>query len=199
MTTGIIVAPNASGLPLGPQSEYFTLSGFQSPGQAILQSCDATQGWDIRKGYGLMWANIVPAGEELTVVVFRIKIWTDSQYQDWLTFGTEFLSRPAPAPAGTTKTKAFGFWHLLASAPPYNVTDVVVLKVTALKYEPSEDCLVAEVHLLEWKQPLPAPQRPDQGTPSVEGGLPTAQDKIDAETNSAVEDGKSLETQAAAL
>lgn len=190
-----VLATSAKGIRgLGPQADFFTLSGDKSPGIAELISCTAVQDWDIRKGYGLSWATIVPAGEKLSKVVFRVKIWKDTQSGDWDTFAAKYLARPAPAQPGSTLPKSFGFAHDQASAPPYNVSAVVVEDVHYLgQIEPG--MVAHEIQFLEWKQPLPAPPRPDQSTPPVEGGLPPAQDKLGQEQNDATQTLLSLEAQ----
>ncbi len=185
-------ATTSAGLPVGPEADYFTLSGDRSPGKCEIEDGDAEQGWEVRKGFALMWATIVPAGEELTTLVCRIDLWTGQHYQDWLAFAAKYLSRPAPAQPGTTQPKSYGFSHIIASAPPYNVTSVVVRKVTFLK-QVRPGLFSAYVYLLEWKPPIPAPPRPDQSTPPVQGGLPSAEDALGAEQNEATQELLSLE------
>lgn len=178
--SSIAFAPDGSGLPCGPDADYFTLSGDRSPGLATIEDGDAEQGWDVRKGYALSWATIVPAGEELTTLVIRIDLWTASHYAAWLVFAAKYLARPAPAQPGTTQPKSYGFRHVVASAQPYNIVSVVVRKVTMLKQtEPGK--FSALVYLLEWKRPLPAQARPEQSTPAAEQDIPTATTRTQAE------------------
>ena len=183
---------------LGPQADTFTLSGDECPGLCTLTACNAAQDWDIRKGYGLSWATLVPSGEQLSKVEFEVKLWTSNDSALFDAFAAKYLARPVPAQPGTTQPKSFGFNHDQASAPPYNVSSVVVLDVTYLGQV--EDGMVAHrISLLEWKQPLPAPARPSQTTPSTDTGMPAATDAIGSETNAAVEDHKALEAQNAGL
>ena len=190
---------NASGIRgIGPQADFFTLSGEQSPGLATLTGCNAAQAWDIRRGYGLMWATIVPSGEELSKLVFKVDLWTAGHSKAWDQFAAKYLSRPAPATPGTTSAKSYGFTHDQASAPPYNVGAVVVLDVVYLGQ--TEAGMVShEVHLLEWRPPKPTGPRPDQQTPAVEAGLPTATDKLGQEQNDATTEVLQLESVNAGL
>jgi|HubBroStandDraft_2_1064218.scaffolds.fasta_scaffold05596_2 hypothetical protein len=155
-------------------------------------SCDAPQEWDIRKGYGLSWATVVPSGEGLSKPVFEVRIW-EGQQQDpaWVAFCSQFLSRPAPGASSATSTggavttKSFGFFHPIASRPPHNVTAVVVLDCK-YKGESDDGLLTWQVELLEWRQPLPAPPKQTQATPSTPAGPPAAEDALGAELNQAV-------------
>ncbi len=182
------IATSGSGIRgIGPQADYFMLSGEQSPGLATLTSCNAAQDWDIRRGYGLSWATLVPAGEQLSKVEFDVDIWTSSDSRAWDAFSAKYLSRPAPAQPGTTKPKSFGFSHDQASAPPYNVSAVVVLDVTYLGQREAGK-VSHRVSFLEWRLPLPAPLRPDQSTPPADTGMPAATDALGAEQNAATSD-----------
>lgn len=183
---------------LGPQADYFKLSGDKSPGKATLVSVDAAQGWDIREAYGTSWATVVPKGEQLSKVDFEVELWTAQDSGLWDAFAAKYLSRPAPAQPGTTAPKSFGFSHDQASAPPYNVNAVVVQAVTYLGQR--EAGVVAHrVSLLEWKKPLPAPARPPQSTPPTDTGMPAATDALGQEQNSATSDLNDATSQLAAL
>jgi hypothetical protein len=180
-----LIATSSAGLPVGPQSDTFTLSGQACPAMCELMSCDAPQEWDVRKGYGLSWATVVPSGEGLSKPVFEARIW-EGQQQDpaWVAFCSQFLSRPAPASQGTTTPKSFGFFHPIASRPPHNVTSVVVLDCK-YKGESEDGLLTWEISLLEWAQPRPAPPKPGQSTSAVGSGPPAAEDALGAEQNQA--------------
>jgi hypothetical protein len=187
------IANNAAGIRgLGPQADFFTLSSTRSPGIARLMSCNAAQAWDVKKGYGLNWATVVPMGEELTKLVFRIEIWTAEQSALWDTFAATYLSRPVPPPSGTNDPRSFGFSHEEASGPPFNVVSVVVLDVRWLG--PTEDNMkVYEVELLEWRKPVAAPGSVNTSTPAVEQPMPTAQTKQEQEQNGATQQLLSLD------
>lgn len=194
MTMQVVsVAPNASGIRgIGPQADFFTLSGDASPGLATLTAVNAKQGWEIREAFALSWATIIPKGELLSVIEFEIELWTAIHSQAWDVFAAKYLARPAPAQPGTKLPKSFGFNHDQASAPPYNVSSVVILEVSYLGQRDGGK-VAHKVTMLEWKQPLPAPPRPDQSTPPVEGGLPSAADKLDQELLDAAAQTNSLE------
>jgi len=159
------IAPNLAGLPCGPSYDFFIINQIASPGKATLLSCDAAQNWTVNQAAGFNWATVTPMGLVLCKPVFRIEVWTADDWQDLLTFATNFLSRPAPAQKGDTKSRALGFFHLIASGPPYFVTAVVVEKVTVVKQE--GDIFALEMHFLEYRQPLPAPPRPTLAAPAV--------------------------------
>jgi hypothetical protein len=178
-------AVSAAGIRgIGPQADFFTLSGEQSPGLATLESVNAAQGWDIRKGMGLDFATVVPAGEELSKIVFKIDLWTTQDSQDFDAYAAKYLSRAAPAPPGLATPKALGFTHDQASAPPYNVSAVVILDVAYLGQ--TEAGMVSHrVSFLEWRPPKPAGKRMDQSTPPTDTGMPAATDVIGQQQNAA--------------
>jgi hypothetical protein len=180
------VAPSMANLPAGPGYDVFYLNGAPCPGLCKLKACNAAQDWDVRKGYGLSWATIVPSGEQLSKVEFSVKIWEGDQWNAFLGFASLYLSRPAPAQPGTTAPKSFGFSHGVASGPPFNVDAVVVLDVNWVEQGDDDDFFMVGISLLEWRPPIPAPPRPDQATPAVESAIPTAQDKLDVQTLAAV-------------
>lgn len=189
------IASSGAGIRgLGPQADTFSLSGENCPGRCTLTGVNAAQGWEIRAGYGLSWATLVPKGEELSKVEFDVDIWTADDSALFDAFAAKYLARPAPAQPGTTAPKSFGFLHDQASAPPYEVTSVVVLDVTYLGQR--ETGMVGHhVSLLEWRQPLPAPKRPDQSTPATDTGMPAAKDALDQEQNAATADLKAAEAE----
>ena len=183
-----LIAISTDGLPLGPAADTFTLSGTPCPGLCELTACDAPQEWDIRQGYGLSWATTVPKGEGLSKPVFTVKIW-DGLQQDpaWVDFCSQFLSRPAPATPGTVQPKSFGFFHPVASRPPHNVTAVVVLDCKFQGHD-GFGMLTWEISFLEWKQPLPAPPKPNQATPAAPNGPPAAEDGLGQATLNSLAD-----------
>lgn len=193
------IAKSSAGIRgIGPQADYFTLSGSQSPGLAKLKAVNALQEWDIRKAYGTSWATAVPSGEALSKIAFEVRIWTSDDSQAWDQFASTYLARPIATAVGATpqNTKSYSFAHDAASAPPYNVNAVVVAEVRYLgQVEPG--IIAHEVELLEWKQPLPAPPTPSQATPASPNGPPAAEDALGAETNQITAQGDALENQLA--
>lgn len=193
------IASSGSGIRgIGDQADFFTLSGEPCPGLCTLTSVNAAQGWDIREGYGLSWATLVPKGEELSKLEFEVEIWTKADSVAFDAYAAKYLSRPAPAQPGTMKPKSFGFTHDQASAPPYSVSSVVVLDVTYLGQREAGK-VAHKITLLEWRPPLPAPARPDQSTPPTDTGMPAATDALGQEQNAATEDLKAAEAQNAGL
>jgi hypothetical protein len=195
------IAQSSAGIRgIGAQADYFQLSGVSSPGLATLKSVNAAQSWDVRKAYGTSWATAVPSGEELSKIVFEVRIWVASDSQAWDTFANTYLARPVQSAAGTNpaQVKSLSFAHDVASAPPYNVNAVVVSDVRYLgQVEPG--VIAHEVELLEWKQPLPAPPAPNQATPASPQGPPAATDALGAEQNQITSQGDALENQLALL
>jgi hypothetical protein len=182
---------------VGPQADFFTLTGAQSPGFAKLLSCNAAQSWDLRKAFGTNWATLVPAGEELSKVSFEVWLWTADDSTAFDAYALAYLQRPVQTAAGTdpSQVKALSFTHDQASAPPYNVTAVVVADVV---YMNNDDGIVKHrVEFIEWKQPLPAPPAPNQATPASPNGPPAATDALGAETNQITSQADALEDQLA--
>ncbi len=177
----MVVAASMLGLPAGPSYDTFTLNSLSCPGLCKLKGVNAAQDWDIRKGYGLSWATVVPAGEQLSKVEFSVKIWEGDQWQAFLGFANLVLTRPVPTTNGSPHPKALGFSHPVASGPPFGVDAVVVADVNWREQGDDDDFFMLDISLLEWRPPQAAPARPDSSTPSVEAPIPTAQDKLDVE------------------
>jgi hypothetical protein len=194
---GPIIAASSQGLPVGAQADTFTLNSVACPGLCTLTSCEANTAWDVREAYGFNFATIVPKGEKLTEPTFTVELWEGTvQYPAWLSFAQQYLSRvptaSSPATPGSdtssqpsVASRAFAFSHVIASAPPFSVTAVLVQSVS-YKGRGDGGSFLFEVKLLEYKQPAAAaPVVTGQQAPAVGGGPPAATDALGAEQNDA--------------
>ena len=189
------LAASASGIRgLGPQADTFYLGGSPCPlfSELVPGSLRIATEYDIRRGYGLNWATVVPAGVKLAVMKFHIHIWTAAHSETWDSWST-ILARPQPQ-AGSVALKALGFFHDAASGPPYGVQSVLVTEVAFLgQIEPGHTA--HEIELLEWKQPLPAGPKPTQTTPATSNGPPQASDALGVRQNAQTAQNQSLRQQ----
>jgi hypothetical protein len=177
------IATNASGMRgVGPQADTFFLGGSACPlfCELIPGSLRVATEYDIRKGYGLSWATVVPAGVSLAVMRFHIHVigaTDDTLWTNWC----PILQRPQPQ-AGQAQFKALGFFHDMCSGPAYGVQAVLVSELIYVGQVESGHN-VHEVAFIEWKQPLPSPPKPSQATPATANGPPQAEDALGVAQN----------------
>jgi hypothetical protein len=162
---------------IGTQADTFFLGGSACPlfCELVPGSLRVATEYDIRKGYGLSWATVVPAGVQLAVMRFHIHVIgaaDDTLWTNWC----PILGRPQPQ-AGSTIFKALGFFHDMCSGPAYGVQAVLVSELIYVGQVESGHN-VHEVGFIEWKQPLAAPPRPSQATPATGNGPPQAEDAL---------------------
>jgi hypothetical protein len=191
------IAPNAFGMRgIGPQADTFYLGGSPCPlfCELVPGSLRVATDYDIRKGYGLSWATVVPAGVSLAVMRFHIHVIGTADDTLWTNW-SPILQRPQPQ-AGQAQFKALGFFHDMCSGPAYGVQSVLVTELAYVgQIESGHN--VHEVAFIEWKEPLPAPPRPSQATPATANGPPQAEDALGQEQNDATAVGESLDDQLA--
>jgi hypothetical protein len=151
------VPANSQGFP---HADTFLINGSPCPGKATLIAGGSPRPWDIRKGYALSGATVVPAGDDLSKPHFRIELWDPADYTAWLAFANLNFAKSVRFKPGTTIPLALGIYHPVLSASPYFVNSVVVEDVTALVQD-EYGMWTCEVHFIEYRKPKPALARPD--------------------------------------
>lgn len=180
-----IIARNSAGLP---NQDYFCLGGGQagsidtSPGKCKVSGLNRPQGWDIRKGYALDGATVVPTGSALSKFTITVTLWAGAQYDEWQDFSNTYLTRAAVLVPGTHSPKALSIVHPVVNDPPFLITEVVVEDVVALQ-ENEEGIYEFEIHFLEYRKPLPAIGKVGASTPKAADPVPSTSDKNLAAAN----------------
>lgn len=165
--------------------ESFNLAGVPLPGQWLLVDATRTFGWQMRKGYGLTGATIVPIGDDLMTAKFAIKIWTSSDAGVYRTLLKTLLKKPAGVLPGVPTSAGMGVDH--PSLKDMGISAVVVKSVTPL-FSPlvtsgGKGPWTAAVEFWEFRAPLPAIPTPSTVYPDRAPPNPSAQDSLDAENN----------------
>jgi hypothetical protein len=164
-----------------PAQDYLLLGGDRSPGKVTLRGANSPRGWDIRKGYALSGATVVPSGDELADGIKALfEFWAASQISAWYAFAAKHLSKTVRLLPGSIQPRALGIYHPVLAAPPISITEVVVKDVTGLEPD-GYGGWSCEVHFLQYRKPKPALAAPAAAIPAVAAAAPTAQDAADLE------------------
>jgi len=172
-----IVPANGNGFPA---VDYFLIGTDRSPGKAELIEGGSPRGWDERQGYAMSGATLVPTGDHLTPVVFRVTLWSPSQWQDWQDFAAKYLNKSVRYNPGTTTPRALSIVHPVLNAPPWNVSEVVVDDVK-MPVQDDDGLWVIEVLFHEYRAPQPAAQKPDAAIAAAQSDQPSAEDTYEQE------------------
>jgi hypothetical protein len=172
-----LVPQNGNGFPAW---DYFMIGADACPCQAELVEGGSPRGWDERQGYALSGATLVPTGDHLTPVVFRIKMWDPVQWPAWQTFAAKYLNKSVRYNPGTVTPRALSITHPILNAPPWLVSEVVVDDVTVPQQD-ENGLWTWEIHFHEYRAPQPAPQKPDAAIAAAQEDQPTATDQFEAE------------------
>jgi hypothetical protein len=153
------------------------------PGQWLLTDAPRVFGWEVRKGWGLTGASVIPVGDPLTILKFDIKIWNNLDAKIFRNLLKTLLKKPAGLLPGSTSTAGMGIDFL--QAKDLGIVSVVVQMVTALinplVTSGGKGPWTAKCELLEYRKPTaaiktPTTTFPDQGSPN-----PSAKDNLDKE------------------
>ena len=156
--------------------DVIVIGGDVSPGRARIRGAGSPRTWDVRQGYGFSGAFVVFTGAGLAKFEVEIALWLASQETDWERFAKKYLEKP---PSGM-RPKALGIYHPLLTAPPLNISAVVVEDVS--QFEEDEYGLwTCVIKFLEYRQPKPILARPSAAIPAAAKALPTARDALDEE------------------
>ena len=187
-----------------PAASTIVVGGQSAPGRWTLIDAEKEYGWQIQQGYGLSGATVTPSGDKLVVAKFEVVVWYDVQpasvmgnsdpfscagrdnsWQAFKKFRAKFLSKAVVVVNGTFSGKAMDVLH-----PELNelgVRSFVPLKLPAMKQD-DYGLWHGEVHLLQYRQPVPVLSRPDATIPDIGQPQPSAQDAADAANQQAAAD-----------
>jgi hypothetical protein len=164
-----------------PGSNTIVIGGDPAPGKWTLTEAPKVYGWDIRKGFGLSGATVVPIGDELVEATFLVELWDEDDtdhYADFKAYRKKYLRKGVVKTPGGITTKALGLQH-----PELNdmeVTQVVVKKITPLVND-GYGLWTCTVTFLQYRKPVIAPPKPLAAIPAAAAPKPTAQDALDRE------------------
>jgi hypothetical protein len=163
-----------------PERDYVMIGGDPSPGKATIRGCNSPRGWDVRKGYALSGATVVPTGDDLSKFEILFEFWDESQVPLWYSFASKYFDKAVRLNPGTLVPKALGIEHPILSAPPLRITEVVVEDVTQLEQDDTGgwSCVVK---FLQYRRAKPALSPPDASIPAAQKATPTAQDAAERE------------------
>jgi hypothetical protein len=165
-----------------PAQDYVTIGGDKSPGKSVIFDVHTPRPWDIRKGYALTGATIVPQGDDLGTFKIRFEFWSGADVPAWYAFAAKYFDKSVRLVPGSNKPKALSILHPMLSAPPVRITACVVDDATGL--EPDDDGLGgyhATVSFIQYRAPKPALSPPDAAIPPAANPQPTAEDAADQE------------------
>jgi len=165
-----------------PTQDYVTIGGDRSPGKAIIHDVHTPRPWDIRKGYALTGATIIPQGDDLGTFKIRFELWDPADVPAWYAFAAQYFDKSVRLLPGSSKPKALSILHPMLSAPPIRITACVVDDATAL--EPDDDGLGgwhSIVSFIQYRAPKPALSPPDAAIAPAAQPQPTAEDAADQE------------------
>lgn len=164
-----------------PHADTFLLGGQPCPGKATLIAGDSPRPWDIRKGYAMSGATVVPAGDDLSHPVFAVEMWDPADWPLFQAFAAKYLAKSVRFKPGTVVPVALGIYHPVLASPPWLITEVVVENVTVPKQDDTGMWML-EIHFLDYRKVKPAPPKPDAAFATTQTPIPSATDKLSAET-----------------
>jgi len=161
-----------------PGTDTITIAGAPAPGKWTLLRGPRVYGWDVRKGYGLMGATVVPTGDDVMRARFLVEIWSPTDYALFQVFRSTYLKKQLVAVQGSPIGLAIGIDH--PELKGLNATSFVPLEVNPLVND-GFGVWMAEVEFLEYRKPLPALTKPNAAIPDASPPVPQAQDQVEAE------------------
>ena len=161
-----------------PAVDTITVCSVPAPGKWTLQKGPRVFGWDIRKGYGLSGATVVPSGDDLVVAEFLVELWDPSDYALFGAFRSQFLKKALVSIPGGVAAMALGIDHPELKA--LGAVSFVVKEVNPLMND-GYGVWSCSVVFLEYRKPLPALSKPPAALPDVAPPKPTAQDADERE------------------
>lgn len=181
-----------------PAQDWITIGGDQSPGKATIVKAPRSQGWDVRKGYAMVGATIVPTGADVPEVEVLFEFFdmnganapagriltglrTEQQIAAWYAFAKKWLNKPVVTVAGSFQYLALSIGHPVLNNPPINITKVVFKSAEALSND-GYGLWSTRATFLEFRPPKLALPQPKQAVPPVNKPAPTASDAAQAET-----------------
>lgn len=161
-----------------PAQDFIRIGGIPNPGKATITKISAPHGWDIRKGYGLSGATVVPTGDELGDLEILFELWDPNDYPKWNLFAKQFLQKALVAVPGGLVAMALSIDHPV-------ITEMgkgsYVLKDRSGWTNDGFGLWSSTAAFLEYKKPKPALPRPLAAIPAAAAPVPTAQDAQDVQ------------------
>ncbi|HEX8795450.1 MAG TPA: hypothetical protein VF765_31085 [Polyangiaceae bacterium] len=175
-----------------PSVDYILIEGTKSPGKATVRGANSPRGWDIRKGYALSGATVVPSGDELAEgIKVLFEFWEESQLTDWYAYAAKYFDKSVRFVLGSLTPRPLGIFHPVLAAPPIGITEVVVKDCTQLEND-GYGLWSCELTLLQYRKPKPAPAAPSAAIPAALSAAPTALDAADREMQAKLAQFQSL-------
>jgi hypothetical protein len=193
--TELLVAASGAGLPA---QDYVRIAGMASPGKVTIIGLRRESAIDEREGYGLSGATSVPRGDKLARCTLHFEFWLDSQMTlggptpgsiGWNQYFLAWFSRVGAGIPGGALPMAVGISHPVLEQ--FGVTQWLIADRGGLEHD-EFGLYWCDIHLKEYRKPLPAPQKPVAAIPAVSTTQPTAQDALDAQIEAASALGSSL-------
>lgn len=169
---------------------FVVLAGLSSPGRCTIVGAGSPRDWDVRKGYGFQGAVTVYTGENLKPFDLIIDLWDfPKHWIEWQAFAV-ILKKPLPG----IRPVALGIYHPILSAPPIEITEVVVTNVTAFEQgeEDASGMFTTRITLLPYKKPKPVLGKPIAAIPAVPKPQPVAADAREVEIQRLLGEQKAL-------
>lgn len=165
-----------------PAVDTITIGGLQAPGKWTLDSANKVYGWDIRQGYALSGATVVPKGDSLVEPEFVVEIWDPVDLIAFRLFRKLYLKKALVATPGALVAMALGIDH--PELKELGCVSVVVREVSFLKND-GFGVYMCKVKFLQYRRPLPALSKPNAAIPAVTQAKPTAVTAADRELQAA--------------
>ena len=162
-----------------PAQDYVRIGGDKSPGRCRVRNVHTPRGWDVRQGYGLTGATLVPKGDEPATFELHFAFWDENDIPAWYAYAAKYFDKSVRFVPGSLTPKALGISHPQLSAPPIRITECVVADATDLEND-GEGLWECIVSCLQYRKPKPVPSPPDAAIPAASAPNPTAQDSYDA-------------------
>lgn len=174
--------------PLAPQTtsfpevDFINIGNVAPPGKWTLVRADKVYGWEIRKGFALSGATVVPTGDELVEAEFEVELWDANDYPAFKTFRSQYLKKALVGVPGGVTAQALGIGH--PELQELGCTNVVVRKLTPLVNDGfgSWRCTVV---FLQYRPPILALPKPSSAIPDVLPPTPSANDQLEREAQEA--------------
>lgn len=147
--------------------------GQWSPGVCEVAGAGTPRDWDIRKGYGFTGATIIYTGDNVARFDVAIRIWTQTQLDEWREFYRTFLQKPprnvttvtSSSPfLPTVQPKALRISHPVLDE--LGINDVVVEDVTQF-VQIKSGVWELVVKLLQYRAPIAMLGKPSGPVPGV--------------------------------
>lgn len=161
-----------------PAQDYVRIGGDKSPGKVTVRDGHTPRGWDIRQGYALTGATLVPKGDDPGTFTLHFELFDEADVPAWYAFAAKYFDKSVRFLPGSLVPKALSIDHPVLSAPPIRITACVVNDATTLDND-GFGLWSCDVFCTQYRRPKPALAPPDTAIPAAAAPQPTAQDAAD--------------------